>query len=127
MWKANVQVLGRLIRDVSVHTFQEGGVEAAGLIKDYEMLYTQGIASRDMFNFLWQPSQVNFFIDLLKQALLLSDWAYADGQDTNYLVPSLLPPVPSYESIKGNPGSIPLCKFDFSTSYLPDGVFVRLV
>ena len=53
--------------------------------KTAELLFEEGIASRDLLGYLWNYDQTEFFIDLMKRTMLMSDY----HQD-RFLIPSLL-------------------------------------
>jgi len=113
-----IGALSKVICDGSIHInidqFKEVGLE-----DDARVTYEKGLASRDFLDFVWKNDQVEFFIDLMKRTMLLSEW-----DRESYLIPSLLRD--TYVIPETNIVGL-RCVFDFSASFLPNGVFQRLV
>jgi len=114
-----IEMLGLLIRDSSIHVTEER-FEKVGLADDFQSTFQTGITTRDYLDFIWTNQPVEFLLDLMKRTLLLSDWSFTMDKE-QYLVPSLLKmrQEPKPKGIKFT--------FDFSHSFLPRGVFQRLV
>jgi len=114
-----IDSLTKVIRDDILHRFNEGEFARVGLKEDLKRLFEYGLASRDILEYVWDQEQVDFLLDLMERTLLLSKWKFKE--ELLYLIPSL---------IKGNfEGSLVgiRCVFDFSQSFLPFGVFQRLI
>uniref|UniRef100_A0A7S3PM47 non-specific serine/threonine protein kinase n=1 Tax=Aplanochytrium stocchinoi TaxID=215587 RepID=A0A7S3PM47_9STRA len=116
-----IDALSSVIRDESLHALDEKEFENVGLKKDLELTFQDSLASYDFLNYVWGGDQVEFFIDLMKRTMLLSEWNYRE--EKYYLIPSLLKrkkePQNELEGIR--------CVFDFSKTFLPNGVFQRLI
>lgn len=69
-----IDKIGQLVRDITVHKVNWQKFKQAGVYKDAKRLYMHGLASRDLLEYLWSTSQTAFLIDLMRAALLLSDW-----------------------------------------------------
>jgi len=110
--------LSLVIRDGDLHQLDEQEIEKAGLGEDVRNTFTEGIASRDFLEFVWKYN-TDFFVDLMRSAMLLSDWNF--GTDRSYLIPSQL------KTVNKDHVQAPRCLFNFSESFLPMGVFQRLV
>jgi len=109
--------ISKLIRDKSLHPFNPKEIEAAGLGDDLQLLLDKSLVTRDFLSFVWNSSELPFMLDFMQHGLLLSRWT-----SDKYLVPSLLHPAP--ENIQGSGLK---CVFDFSKTFLPTGVFERLI
>mmetsp|Transcript_4380 Transcript_4380/g.5815 ORF Transcript_4380/g.5815 Transcript_4380/m.5815 type:complete len:879 (-) Transcript_4380:1011-3647(-) len=127
-----INSLSKVIRDGRIHVLEMDSIEKAGLRKDVTKLFQHALASRDLLEYWWGKKNIEFLLDLMRQALLLSDWEF--GSEKLYLIPSLAPHGSGRErTLSGNiripeNGSVgATCIFDFSSSYLPIGVFQRLV
>jgi len=124
-----IDSLSRVIRDGRIHAFEMDTLEKVGLRGDVDQLFDCALASQDLLEYWWGKEHLNFLLDLMRQALLLSDWNFRS--ENLFLVPSLAPP----GSVQQLPGSDlegkgcvgSTCVFDFSASFLPIGVFQRLV
>jgi len=110
-----IDALTKVIRDHDVHVDLEE-FRKVFLEDDATELFSQGIASRDLLEYLWDHEQVDFFIDLMKRTMLLSEYRDCD----HFLIPSLLQHDYTYDNTYN-------CKFDFSETYLLHGMFQRLV
>eukprot|EP00511_Aplanochytrium_stocchinoi_P011990 CAMPEP_0204877390 /NCGR_PEP_ID=MMETSP1348-20121228/48163_1 /ASSEMBLY_ACC=CAM_ASM_000700 /TAXON_ID=215587 /ORGANISM="Aplanochytrium stocchinoi, Strain GSBS06" /LENGTH=834 /DNA_ID=CAMNT_0052034247 /DNA_START=194 /DNA_END=2698 /DNA_ORIENTATION=+ len=110
----------KVIRDKKVHGFNEKEFEKVGLADDLRQLSENGLATRDLFEYVWGKSEIDFLIDLMRQTMLLSDWKFT-GQN-EYIIPSLLTDHELEEVFSG-----PSFFFDFSTTILPPGLFHRIV
>mmetsp|Transcript_14462 Transcript_14462/g.16908 ORF Transcript_14462/g.16908 Transcript_14462/m.16908 type:complete len:416 (+) Transcript_14462:205-1452(+) len=111
-----IDALGKVIRDSSIHVDMTQ-YESDGLREDAQLLFLKGIASRDLLGYLWKYDQTEFFIDLMKRTMLMS--AYTDSD--SFLIPSLLKENKDMGAVDTR------CVIDFSKSFLPHGVFQRLV
>lgn len=119
--------------------------ERVGLESDAQRLYRHGVVSRDLLEFLWDRTQVEFLINLLQQLMVASPWhtrmTVVNAKDTvdmeedygevyeeqeedfgeMYLISSMLP---SCQEIHW-PAQAWTFRLDFE--FLPDGVFERMV
>ena len=109
-----IDALGKVIRDSTIHVDMPQ-YERDGLIEDAQLLFNKGIASRDLLGYLWNYDQTEFFIDLMKRTMLMSDY----HQD-NFLIPSILKENKDMGDVDTR------CVIDFSATFLPHGVFQRL-
>jgi len=114
-----INCLSSVIRDASLHPFEIDEIHNLGLEKDVELLFHQALASRDILEYVWKNEQVDFLLNLMERLMLLSPWGF--DKNECYLIPSLL-----NEKFNG-PNSGTRCVFDFSSTFLPNGVFQRLV
>jgi len=115
-----VASLSKVIRDDDVHSLDIQNYRAVGLEEDVERTFNEALASRDFLEYVWPKSQVDFFIELMRQTLLLSLWNCS--KEKYYLVPSLL------KNIYQGPRITGACiVFDFSNGFLPKGLFQRLL
>lgn len=116
-----VDQISKVIRDNEIHRakypLQE--IDRAGLTEDLEVMFRQGLASRDILEFFWSEDQRGFLIDLMRRLLLLSRWHFVSKEEI-YLVPSLLKASSKRTSLKGT-----TCELRFR--FLPNGVFERLI
>lgn len=112
-----IDALGKVIRDSSIHVRQEN-FQKFGLEKDAKTLFEEeeGIASRDLLEHLWYNDRTEFLIDLMKRTMLMSNY----GKD-KFLIPSLLK---KRDDAKLSNSA---CLFNFSETFLPHGLFQRLV
>mmetsp|Transcript_5464 Transcript_5464/g.7228 ORF Transcript_5464/g.7228 Transcript_5464/m.7228 type:complete len:623 (+) Transcript_5464:1359-3227(+) len=110
-----IDALGKVIRDSSIHV-DISEYERDGLLDDAQLLFEEGIASRDLLGYLWNYDQTEFFIDLMKRTMLMSDY-----RNDCFLIPSLLKENKDMGAVDTR------CVVDFSTTFLPHGVFQRLV
>jgi len=115
-----VDCLCKVIRDKSLHSFNEENFRKVGLLDDMKILFAKGQASRDLLDYLWENEPVEFLLDLMKRTMLLSELNLENK--LVYIVPSLLQSdhFPDSENMYK-------CEFDFSSSFLPAGVFQRLI
>mmetsp|Transcript_3937 Transcript_3937/g.4537 ORF Transcript_3937/g.4537 Transcript_3937/m.4537 type:complete len:971 (-) Transcript_3937:1477-4389(-) len=113
--------LSKLVRDDEVHSFNTDEILKMGLGEDLELLLSKALVSRDLLDFLWKGERVEFLIEFMKHTMLLSSWPF--NQQKLYLVPSLLKDAPNPSK---NDKSA-RCIFDFSETFLPIGVFHRLL
>ena len=120
--------LSLLIRDRTLHPYDHAKLETSGVLDDANRVQASGIASLDLMNYFWGRQSVQFFVDLMRETLLISDWPYA-GQDTLFLVPSLLPKerAVNERTTFSHVSCGATVLFDFSGGFLPDGLFQRLV
>ncbi|GBG25738.1 F-box/WD repeat-containing protein 7 [Hondaea fermentalgiana] len=130
--------LSRVIAD-DIHVDQiryDHELQNAGLEKDFEWLRKCGIATLSLLRFLWNDEEVDFLVDFMRGAMLLSDWAFPEESLTSgrqseplYLVSSLLKNSTSAE-LDAEIADMDIgltCVLDFSKFFLPDGVFARLL
>eukprot|EP00511_Aplanochytrium_stocchinoi_P001156 CAMPEP_0204826224 /NCGR_PEP_ID=MMETSP1346-20131115/3952_1 /ASSEMBLY_ACC=CAM_ASM_000771 /TAXON_ID=215587 /ORGANISM="Aplanochytrium stocchinoi, Strain GSBS06" /LENGTH=1008 /DNA_ID=CAMNT_0051954139 /DNA_START=998 /DNA_END=4024 /DNA_ORIENTATION=+ len=112
-----IDALSKVICDRDIHIDLDE-IKFVGLEEEAHMTYERGLTSRDFLEYIWRGEEVEFFIDIMKQAMLLSEW-----NRELYLIPSLLRNtlVLPENDIPGH-----RCVFDFSVSFLPNGVFQRL-
>ena len=101
-----------------------------GLKEDVERMMNDGILSRDLLEYMWPRGQVDFLLDLMRHTMLCSSYRFAVGEsnDTFYLVPSLLPKAYQHpnEMSQFNENAYTFIA-DFSRTFLPIGVFERLL
>ena len=117
-----IDQVGKVIRDLTIHQYSKREFVAVGLKEDLESLCTQAVASHDILLYLWSHQTIEFLIDLMRRVMLLSDWKFGSSDDSLYLIPSLLKGSRTIQ-VDG-PLSV---KYDFRTSFLPEGVIQRLV
>ena len=121
-----IDEISKIIRDKEIHGHDVRELAAAGLEDDYNELNANAIASFDLLLYFWGKDKQQFFIDLMRHTLLLSDWNYGyDRSDKAYLIPSLLEESEEVPTL--NPEELHICKFDFAEGFLPDGCFQRLL
>mmetsp|Transcript_11697 Transcript_11697/g.13522 ORF Transcript_11697/g.13522 Transcript_11697/m.13522 type:complete len:929 (-) Transcript_11697:915-3701(-) len=119
----------KVVRDSTLHRYHMQSLVPQSLKADVEALFDHALASRDLLEKLWEKDKVEFMLDIMRQVLLLSDWKFSKT-DTLYLVPSLRCDRSMYQCSKSRSDiRVPGLKaiFDFSESFLPVGVFQRLV
>mmetsp|Transcript_29010 Transcript_29010/g.35825 ORF Transcript_29010/g.35825 Transcript_29010/m.35825 type:complete len:336 (-) Transcript_29010:94-1101(-) len=120
-----VDALGKVICDGNLH-IDKDQFKHVGLEEDLKATFEKGLASRDFLEYVWKGEceleQVDFFLDLMERTMLLSRWNFSENE--LYLIPSLLTDhsFVEKENFKG-----PRCVIDFSNSFLPNGVFQRLL
>lgn len=119
-----VDAISKVIRDGTVHAFETSEIRKARLDKDVKRMFEQALVSQDLLEFLWKDNgQAPFLLDLMRRSMLLSEWGF-EG-DELYLCPSLLKPT---TAVQGSSNSeVFTCRFDFSASFLPIGVYERLI
>ena len=114
-----IDAIGSVVRDKDIHPFDEAGIDRVGLRSDFTLFQQQAIVSRDLLEFLWKRTEVDFLLDFMKSILLISRWSFGTSEEM-YLVPSMvnksnsLPPIAAPQA-------------EISFDYLPDGIFERLV
>mmetsp|Transcript_17500 Transcript_17500/g.22287 ORF Transcript_17500/g.22287 Transcript_17500/m.22287 type:complete len:825 (-) Transcript_17500:108-2582(-) len=128
-----IDSLSKVIRSANLHGFNMEDLDVAGLRNEAEDLLNDALASRDLLEYLWQDKhkQVDFLIDLMRETLLISDWNFGnsrhrEGLNVMYLVPSMLEEVKADKVDKPGMNGWNM-KVDFSESWLPIGVFQRLI
>ena len=52
------------------------------------MTFKSALASQDFIEYIWKNDELEFFVDLMKRTLLMSEWNF--NKERYYLVPSLL-------------------------------------
>eukprot|EP00511_Aplanochytrium_stocchinoi_P011647 CAMPEP_0204868064 /NCGR_PEP_ID=MMETSP1348-20121228/25493_1 /ASSEMBLY_ACC=CAM_ASM_000700 /TAXON_ID=215587 /ORGANISM="Aplanochytrium stocchinoi, Strain GSBS06" /LENGTH=718 /DNA_ID=CAMNT_0052020853 /DNA_START=526 /DNA_END=2682 /DNA_ORIENTATION=+ len=122
-----IDMLCKVIRDETLHMFDKSEFKKVGLEKDLKLMFSKALASRDLLEYIWknEKKQVDFFIELMKRTMLLSEYTFQG--ESKYLIPSLLHDHYSYEELHGEKINGLSCLFDFSESFLPNGVFQRLI
>uniref|UniRef100_A0A6S7ZPH3 non-specific serine/threonine protein kinase n=1 Tax=Aplanochytrium stocchinoi TaxID=215587 RepID=A0A6S7ZPH3_9STRA len=121
-----INALCMIVRDEHVHKFDMDEMENVGLLDDVKSLLADGLASRDLIEYIWRDDEVDFLLDLMRTTMLMSDWQFND--ERQYLIPSMLTApgkrvTPSESYTSQNPS----CMFDFSETFLPFGFFERLI
>lgn len=116
-----VDGISKVIRDNQIHHFDMVAVRTAGLERDVEKLFDEGLATRDLLEYLWDRSHVDFLLDLMRHLLLVSNWKFGEGEEM-YLVPSM---VTANVTSSGLIAHGARCELRFQ--FLPNGVFERLV
>lgn len=115
-----VDRISQVIRDTTLHGLDDDTLEVTGLKLDAERLATKGIISRDLLEQFWHKSHFDFLLDLMKQTMLISEYKF--GNEKDYLVPSM---------IKQKCGEFECEKYrlavDFKSSFLPKGMFERVL
>mmetsp|Transcript_29003 Transcript_29003/g.35816 ORF Transcript_29003/g.35816 Transcript_29003/m.35816 type:complete len:325 (-) Transcript_29003:238-1212(-) len=119
-----VDALGKVICDGNLH-IDKDQFKHVGLEEDLKATFEKGLASRDFLEYVWKGEceleQVDFFLDLMERTMLLSKWHFSENE--LYLIPSLLnDSFVETENINGL-----RCVIDFSNTFLPNGVFQRLL
>ena len=112
-----LQKLSLVIRDKNVHDYDTEKVEQVQLTQDLERFLKDGIISRDLLELLWDGSQVDYLLDLMRHLLLLSNWKFSNEEE--YLVPSMLSAVQDFPMTTGS-------LFNLEFVFLPQGVFERM-
>jgi len=127
-----IDMICRLIRDSSLHTnYVE--FENVGLLADARRTFEEGITSRDFLEYLWDGEPIDFLVDIMKRTMLMSEWIDNDM----FLIPSNLKRdgqnprfdyqercLNSEDEWKTNTFAF---RCDFTSGYLPIGVFQRLI
>lgn len=116
-----VSSMSAVIRDKNLHAYDTAALQNKGLRADMDRLFQSGLVSRDLLEFLWHNTNVDFLIDLMKKTLLLSEW-YVNNE-LAYIVPSLIDNAPNEQPQKEGASLV----LDFTSNFLPRGVFQRLV
>ena len=116
-----VDGISKVIRDNEVHRFDMDVVRNVGLEQDVSKLFDEGLATRDLLEFLWDRSHVDFLLDLMRHLLLLSNWKFG-LEEKMYLVPSM---ITAEAHASGVEPAGTRCEFRFG--FLPNGVFERLI
>lgn len=156
-----LEAMSQVIRDGQLHMFSTEEMEElkkAALAEDASRMLKQAIVSRDLLEFLWKKSRflvnqntnvsrerlelknvnlAEFFIQLMKKTLLLSEWTHRSkassltSMESYYLVPSLLPLSTEAASLQQiaalKEAYTCYCVYDFRQSFLPTGLFQRVV
>ena len=112
-----LQKLGLVIRDKNVHDYDTEKIEQVQLTQDLERFLKDGIISRDLLDFFWDGSQVDYLLDLMRHLLLLSNWKFSNEEE--YLVPSMLSVIQDVPMATGS-------QFNLEFVFLPQGVFERM-
>ena len=118
-----IDSISKVIRDDALHQYDKEEVAKKGLTGDLEKLFKRGLASIDLLEYLWEKDEVDFLLDLMKHTLLISEWDFGSSEPL-FLVPCMVQSANEMPFQKTYSRS---CKIDFSDSYLPSGVFQRLV
>ena len=116
-----VSSLSLVIRDRELHLskLDVEEIERIGMLDDLNMLFDRALASRDLLEYLWKREKVDFLLDLMQQTMLLSVWMFEE--DKMFLIPSLIKETKAIRV----PTTLDFY-IDFSSSYIPIGVFERL-
>eukprot|EP00511_Aplanochytrium_stocchinoi_P010334 CAMPEP_0204865848 /NCGR_PEP_ID=MMETSP1348-20121228/13985_1 /ASSEMBLY_ACC=CAM_ASM_000700 /TAXON_ID=215587 /ORGANISM="Aplanochytrium stocchinoi, Strain GSBS06" /LENGTH=897 /DNA_ID=CAMNT_0052017413 /DNA_START=111 /DNA_END=2804 /DNA_ORIENTATION=+ len=126
-----IDQITKVIRDPVVHKFDnfDSEITEREMASDVQNLTNNGIASRDLLEYLWRKQNVPFLLEIMRETLLLSDWNFENVSKNMYLVPSLNRDVDNIGL-----SEVGICKangrkclLDFSETFLPVGVFQRLV
>jgi len=117
-----INKVGCVIKDSDVHDYPMS-LEKSGLKEDLNTFLHSGIASVDLLHHLWDNEQCEFLMDLLRQMLIMSDWKF--NNETKMLIPSVIKNEHVFDTRIEADSNV--CVFDFSSSFLPLGVFERLV
>uniref|UniRef100_A0A7S3PJ99 non-specific serine/threonine protein kinase n=1 Tax=Aplanochytrium stocchinoi TaxID=215587 RepID=A0A7S3PJ99_9STRA len=114
-----IDSLGKIICDPGLHA-DVVEFKNVGLEDDFNSTFNDALTTRDFLDYIWQGEPIDFLVDLMKRTFLLSEWNFTQGEP-RFLIPSLLRSTCPDEArgIK--------CVFDFSKSFLPVGVFQRLL
>lgn len=83
-----VDEISKLIRDQTIHPFDYGAIDQAGLLHDLMVYLETAVVSRDLLHYFWNQKQVAFLIDFMRRLLLLGSWSFF--QEPHYLVPSMI-------------------------------------
>lgn len=128
--------ISQIIRDQDLHAVDVDKLRSVELFTDYQFTRKTGIISRDLVNFLWDNDpETEFLLELMNHSMLLSSWVEIEPTEAGtmiatknkqYLVPSLLHGDYSYESFS-NSATMSRCIIDFSETFLPEGVFERVL
>jgi len=130
-----LQKIGLVIRDKDAHKsfYDLKRIKKLGLKTDLKSLLKSGIVSKDLLEFFWNQDQFRFVLDFMEHTLLLSRWEFGSIKrggkkkvSEKYLVPSMLPLERILSKVPTGRNSSEFA-FDFSQSYLPAGVFQRLL
>ena len=118
-----VDAISKVIRDDQIHSgrFDLEEIAMVGLKNDLRDLFVHGLASRDLLEYLWESTQVEYLLSLMGSLLLLSNWTH--GTQETYLVPSMIVKAPKSVVLPRGPELL----LDFTSFFLPNGVFERLV
>mmetsp|Transcript_11683 Transcript_11683/g.13550 ORF Transcript_11683/g.13550 Transcript_11683/m.13550 type:complete len:985 (+) Transcript_11683:161-3115(+) len=82
----------KVIRDPELHQFEDEKIEEVGLTNDVKELFSNALASRDLLEYVWGEEFSQFFVELMRRTLLMSDYAFLkDGDEQMFLIPSMLP------------------------------------
>ena len=112
----------QVIRDRDLHQFNKKEIQMCGLTKDLKNLLQNGLVSRDLLEYLWSNTQVEYLLDLMHHLMLLSPWKFGNLEDELYLVPSM-----AVKDVAGYQGGQHANKVTFEFEFLPTGVYERLV
>ena len=118
-----VDSIAAIIHDSKLHETDQEELKRRQLVADYERFAGTGVASRSLLECLWTTAKVDFLVELTRRLLLLSDWPRAEEKERLYFVPSMAPtearPTQREKGFK--------CILDFANSFIPPGLFARLV
>jgi len=126
-----VENISKVIRDRDIHPFNQTEIKqlkSIALETDVQLLFDKALVSEDLLLFLWGNEKFQFFLDFMRQTMLLSDWRFGVGKNASsvkyYLIPSMLGK--SKEDNFLCPYDCAVALFEFPIG-LPIGVFERLV
>lgn len=111
--------ISKLIRDPTIHKFDEHDLEISGLKSDADKLIQNGFATRDFLEYVWGKDESLFLIDFMQKMFLMNRWTHSGNGET-YFVPSMVQKRASKLEVEGLYAFI---KFEF----LPYGIFERLL
>ena len=113
--------VAKIVHDPKLHTTNDSRLAEIGLEKDMKLFQNSGVLSRDLLEYFWDKTQVDFLLELTQNLLLLSTFAF-QSREEGFLVPAMIQ-VPSYIKLEDFEGAT----FAFNFSFLAEGVFERLV
>jgi len=122
-----IDAISQVIRDDNIHPFSDEKIEQVGLAQDVQALFSDGLASLDLLEHLWNKQHVEYLLELMRETLLLSDWPYGRKDQPTFLIPSLLINSSKQITAEEMTGNFITCVFDFSNGFLPIGIFQRLI
>ena len=114
-----IDAFSKVIRDRTLHGFDQEDMEEVGLAGDAERLFAEGVVTRDLLSHLWDGYQVEFLLELMRSLMLLSWWSFGEGEE-KYLVPSMVPLAKTPPEMRG-------IRCNITFQFLPNGVFERIL
>lgn len=119
--------LARVIAD-DAHVesiYETGELVEAGLEAEFVEMRRKAIATRRLLEFLWNDEEVDYLIAFMRENMLLSTWDF-NPRETTYLISGLISDMMEpIDTSRFTAGCV--CELDFSSTFLPTGVFQRLV
>mmetsp|Transcript_33588 Transcript_33588/g.41269 ORF Transcript_33588/g.41269 Transcript_33588/m.41269 type:complete len:212 (+) Transcript_33588:71-706(+) len=128
--------LSKVIRDERLHGFDENELERLGLLDELRNLFSNAIVSEDLLEYFWHDEHKEYLLDLMRRTMLLSDWDFEDQRNMKtrlFIIPSMLKQEPyspgnlQTSTNQDTESTEKVCVLDFGDSFLPSGVFERLV